>query len=598
MFHALRLSKKLTSGLAAALVLLLTSSLDAKAQISITASSLTYTQDFNTFNGTAASAASELPGWTLSPNTYKGTDCGTSTAGGIYAYGTAGDYSLGYLPTSSAPNDTFYAHVSFVNNTGGAISSVTISYNFERWRPNTRINGFVVVSDLGDVSALNQTGPGSTGTSCTVITTAKTVTLSGLNVPNGATFYVEFRGGRGTGTGGSQGVAIDDFELSATPLFAPTLTLGTLSDFGALCAGDTTAAQPLTVDGANLTDAVTVTAPAGFLLSSSAAGPFASTLTLTPTGGNLSETIYVAFAPTTGATYTDQITFTSAGLAATELSVSGTGNQVIPAVVITLDHDLNICEGTVVTFSADVTNGGVMPQINWLVNGLPTGITDTIFATSTLDSGDVITATVISSESCALDTAVSSNSIAVAVFPVVTPAISITATPSGVIEAGTTVTFNSTASGILSAPEYTWLLNGDSVANGPAYVTDSLSDGDVVQAILYTDSPCATNDSALSNSLTIQVNTSVSGVPAVSFTIAPNPTSGTFYLKGPMNGAGKTAQLKLTNPLGQLIYQVSVPVMNGAINTQITLETLPAGLYILSIESGAVRQHQRLEIYK
>src|SRR5690606_362673 len=129
-----------------------------------------------------------------------------------------------YQPAGSAGNDTFYAISNFVNNTGNTIESVTISYNFERWRVGARINGFKVTSDLGDVSALDQTGDPTTGTNCNVVTIPKSVTLTGLNVPNGDTFHVTFSGNRGTGSGASQGVGIDDFVLSATLMGVPSIT--------------------------------------------------------------------------------------------------------------------------------------------------------------------------------------------------------------------------------------------------------------------------------------------------------------------------------------------------------------------------------------
>lgn len=600
MFKILHTSKKLAAGLITSLCLLTATMYQAGAQISLTTSSLSYTQNFDGIDGTAATIPSALSGWTISPNTLKGQDCGTSNSGGIYAYGAAGsgEYALGYLPAASSPNDTFYAIAHFVNNTGGSIESVTISYNFERWRTGARINGFSVTSDLGDVSALNHTGPGASGANCTVITTAKSVTLSGLSVPNGDTFYVAFGGNRGTGTGASQGVAIDDFSLTATIAGAPTLTADTLSAFGSVCNGDTSATQSLTVNGSSLSGPVTVTAPAGFLLSQTVSGPFSSSLLLTPVSGSLSSTVYVIFAPASSMPYTGHITFSGAGMAPVQVSVSGIGNQVMPSIVITLDHDLNICEGAILTFSSAITGGGSAPQIAWLVNGVPNGVTASTFVTSTLDSGDVVSATLLSSDNCAPDSAVSSNTLTLSIFPVVTPVISIVATPAMPIPAGDPVTFNSTVSGVGMSPGYIWLVNGDSVNNGPSFTSDGLISGDVVQAILYTDAPCATVDSALSNAITVMISTGVSGVAQQFLTATPNPSKGIFYLKGQLPGADKEARLSVTNTLGQMVFNETVPVANGQVHTTVSLEALPAGMYILSIQSGATAQHLRVVVEK
>lgn len=598
MFSQVHKTKRLTAGLAAAMALMLGAALPADAQISITPSALSYSQNFDGIDGTATTIPSNLPGWTLSPNPLKGIDCGNSSAGGIYAFGASGgtDYALGYQPAGSGGNDTFYARVSFINNTGSTIESVSISYNFERWRVGARTNGFMVTSDLGDVSALNQTGDPATGTNCNVQTTAKSVSLTGLSVPDGDTFYVTFSGNRGAGTGASQGVGIDDFMLTTTLAGAPALTFGAITGFGTLCTGDTSAAQSVSVTGSSLTGPVIITAPAGFLLSSSATGPYDSTLTLAPTAGNLSSTIYLLFAPESSMAYNDSLEVTGGGLSTMYVMVSGTGSQVVPEIVISLDHDLNICEGTTVTFSAVITNGGATPAIEWLVNGVPNGVTTGTFTTSTLDSGDVVSATVLSGETCAVDTAVTSNTITVSIYPIVTPSVVIASLPEMPVEAGTSVTFTTAATGVGLSPNFTWLVNGDSVATGAAYTSDSLMDGDVVTAILYTDAPCPTVDTAVSNAITVMISTGISSIKAGSLQVTPNPSKGAFQLKGQLAQAGTTAAISITNMIGQRVYQTSAPVMNGQINARISVASLPAGSYILRVASNGQQEHLRLEV--
>jgi|GEM_PF-2192639 len=592
-------NKKLWRPLATLICLLLGApSLHAQLLIDLTGPTPTYTQNFDGFDGTATTVPTAMPGWTLSGNTFRGAGCGAGSSGGIYAFGTGTDFALGYLPASGSPNDTFTAHVAFMNSTGGTITEVTIAYNFERWKPNTRLNGFSVYSDLGDVSALNQIGAGMTGAACTVITNAKTVTLTGLNVPDGDSFYVEFRGGRGTGTGSSQGIAIDDFSLSAEVYFAPTLTLDTLTDFGTLCLGDTSVAQVIPLTGTHLTGPVTVTSAPGFLLATSATGPFEPVLTLTPTSGSLMEDIYVFFAPVAATAYTDSITFSSSDMEDRYVAVTGMGNEVVPTITIGGFFGA-VCEGTPVTFTAEATDEGSFPVYTWLVNGVPAGATGTTYTTDTLHDGDVISATLLSDVPCAADTAVLSNSITVDVLPVVTPEVTITASPDGVITPGTAVTFTATFSGGGDMPFFNWLVNGVSVGTaGPTFTTSTLADGDVVQAVLYTDAMCATADSALSNELTIMVSVGVPGVQAHVLAVYPNPGNGTFLLKGQLNSGATTAKLLITNAVGQTAFTATVPLVNGNINQQIDLHELPAGVYLLSLESGAVRQHLRLVIRK
>ena len=114
----------------------------ASAQtISITSGSLTYTQDFNTLDTAAATSSANLPnGWSIFEygtsasvnNQYKGGN-GASNAGDTYSLGTLGttERALGSLASGSLIS---HYGAKFVNNTGAAITSFTISYRGEEWR--------------------------------------------------------------------------------------------------------------------------------------------------------------------------------------------------------------------------------------------------------------------------------------------------------------------------------------------------------------------------------------------------------------------------------------------------------------------------------
>ena len=86
------------------------------------------------------------------------------------------------------------------------------------------------------------------------------------------------------------------------------------------------APDTFTVSGANLTAAnVTVTAPTGFELSTSATGTYSSSLTLTQTGGALANTIiYVRFHPTSHGIFTGNVSIASTGAFTQTFSVTGT----------------------------------------------------------------------------------------------------------------------------------------------------------------------------------------------------------------------------------------------------------------------------------
>jgi len=70
---------------------------------------------------------------------------------------------------------------------------------------------------------------------------------------------------------------------------------------------------------------------------------------------------------------------------------------------------------------------------------------------------------------------------------------------------GTTVSFESVASGIGNNPQYQWYVNDVAVATGSAY-NYIPGDGDLVKVEMMSDLPCAVNNPAISNIIDINVN--------------------------------------------------------------------------------------------
>lgn len=168
----------------------------------------------------------------------------------------------------------------------------------------------------------------------------------------------------------------------------------------------------------------------------------------------------------------------------------------------------NICAGTNVTFTAAVVNGGTSPMYQWKLNGANVGTSSSAYSNSTLNNGDVIQCILTSSASC-VPGPVTSNSITMTVNPVVAASISIVASPSTPVCAGTTVMFTATPVNGGSTPIYQWKLNGSNVGtNTPTYSNSSLANGDVVSCVLTSNASCVTGSPATSNSITQTVNTS------------------------------------------------------------------------------------------
>jgi hypothetical protein len=117
-------------------------------QFSIATSSTNYTENFDSLTTGTWADGTTLTGWYArtdnnTPITTYGANTGTVTTAGLYAFGVAGtnaltDRALGYAPTNAyfGPAGTGKGYVGWrlKNNTGLAISTVTVTWTGEQWR--------------------------------------------------------------------------------------------------------------------------------------------------------------------------------------------------------------------------------------------------------------------------------------------------------------------------------------------------------------------------------------------------------------------------------------------------------------------------------
>ncbi|WP_051503201.1 MULTISPECIES: endonuclease/exonuclease/phosphatase family protein [Nostocales] len=207
-----------------------------------------YSENFDTLAGSGTS--SQLPlGWALSEtgtsanvNQQYTAGTGSGNAGDIYSFGAAGstERALGTLLSGTL---TPTIGVSFTNTTGDTITTLNVSYRGEQWRLGA--TGRAAADRLDFQYSLNATSL-ATGTWVDVDaldfsspvtnqalgalngnTNNTTVpgTITGLNIPNGATFW--FRWLDFDVTGSDDGLSIDDFSLSTTvtPPTGPTVAI-------------------------------------------------------------------------------------------------------------------------------------------------------------------------------------------------------------------------------------------------------------------------------------------------------------------------------------------------------------------------------------
>jgi hypothetical protein len=211
---------------------------------SINSTGTVVSQNFNTMGN---SATASLPqGWKLGTDWTAGVQVvsrsgGTSgtgilngtSAGGFYNFAngvnaTSTDRSIGFLSsgTYASPRSIIYA---FTNNTGSAVSSISLDWNNEKYRSGSRAFNWTFYhgntssattasteGDYGFVADANNTTVYNPPTSF-----SKSITLNGLNIQNGETYYLRWTY---TGVGGStngQALGIDDFNITLNPALLP-----------------------------------------------------------------------------------------------------------------------------------------------------------------------------------------------------------------------------------------------------------------------------------------------------------------------------------------------------------------------------------------
>ncbi|MCK9413269.1 MAG: T9SS type A sorting domain-containing protein [Prolixibacteraceae bacterium] len=122
--------------------------------------------------------------------------------------------------------------------------------------------------------------------------------------------------------------------------------------FGDEATGSTSDELSYLLTGINLTDNVTVTAPAGYEISTTSGSGFGSSKTVTQTGGTVSQTIYVRFTPTAVQVYNGNVTNASPGVATMNVALTGSGTGKATGAsdvkksssTITIDGSLSECD--------------------------------------------------------------------------------------------------------------------------------------------------------------------------------------------------------------------------------------------------------------
>ncbi|HPS63512.1 MAG TPA: hypothetical protein PLK82_10655, partial [Bacteroidales bacterium] len=175
-----------------------------------------------------------------------------------------------------------------------------------------------------------------------------------------------------------------------------------------------------------------------------------------------------------------------------------------PVGVVVTPSSNPACQGDTIVFSAEAYNGGNSPSYLWKVNGNSiTGATADTF-TYVPGNGDVITCTLLSSLTCTSGNPATSDAVTMTVSP--NQPVSVTVAPSSnPVCNGNLVNFTATPVNGGTAPQYTWMVNGDTTAfSGPA-MTYPPADQDLVYCILTSNALCKSGNPAYSAPVAMNV---------------------------------------------------------------------------------------------
>ena len=294
------------------------------------------------------------------------------------------------------------------------------------------------------------------------------------------------------------------------------------------------------------------------------------TFTATPTNGGASPTYTWALNGTNVATGPSYVLSTPNNGDQVEVSIistdgcSGPGST-SPASVVTVNPtpvaSINqtpagaVCAGDNISFEAAPLAAG--NTYDWFVNGSPVVATGANYSSNTLNDGDVVRVQITSVDGC---TGTQSEADATALIEPA-PTVTITASDNTICP-GETVQFTATPAPTAPSPSIEWRVNGTVVATaGFTYTTNSLADGDVIEATVTSSAGCS-DAGSVSNQINMTVlpdpTVTIAAAPGLtvcdgeSITFTPTPTDGgaspdyVWYLNGTLVASG--GSYVLNNP--------------------------------------------------
>jgi uncharacterized protein (TIGR02145 family) len=177
-------------------------------------------------------------------------------------------------------------------------------------------------------------------------------------------------------------------------------------------------------------------------------------------------------------------------------AISGTVTMVVnpnlPVGVTIVASSNPFCAGSSVTFTASPVNGGTTPGYQWKVNGINAGSNSPVLTYSPAN-GDVVTCSLVSSETCTSGNPAQSNPVTMVVNATLPAGITISASANPFCP-GSAVTFTATPVNGGSTPVYQWKVNGTNAGTNSSTFTYNPQNNDSVRCILLSNLNCVTGN--------------------------------------------------------------------------------------------------------
>lgn len=256
------------------------------------------------------------------------------------------------------------------------------------------------------------------------------------------------------------------------------------------------------------------------------------------------------------------------------------------SIVISPNPDSVACEKAEVVLYPAYTNGGATPAFQWMINGqdIPGQTQGTLKITS-LKDGDTVNCRFISSAVCVFPEI--SNGISFDINKLLSPDVDVAVSYNG----DNSYTFTAIPVNGGANPKYQWFRNFKQVAGetSSTYTTSDLAPYDDIYVQMVSSEECVEPSKQKVDSRIVGTGVGEIATGIKNLTLHPNPNTGNFNITGELAQSigNKEVFVKITNALGQLVYNQVYTAKSNELNLNVKLDdNIANGLYIANIIIG------------